>query len=431
MSFRPKPRLLSFAVLLLLFSSPNSGLAYSVQTHEQLIDLEWKPAIEPLLLARYPHLTPQQLLEAHAFAYGGCAIQDLGYYPFGNQFFSNLTHYVRTGDFVRSLLRNAHNPDELAFAIGALSHYVGDTSGHSLAINPSVAKEFPGLARRYGPSVTYEESPHSHVRVEFAFDIDQLSKRRFAPSRYLKHVGLQVANDLLARAFFETYGLRLGDILGNHHERPAFGSYRFSVRSFLPRIAYAETVLHRHRMPQDTGDPDFQQFERALAQSDVENGWDQYRRKAGIGTYALAGLILILPPIGPLADLKIRGPEATTEESYVKSVNVATASVHRILEDITGSDADTILADLPNRDLDTGKPTIPGTYRLTDETYARLLGLITQPSAAPIPVGLLQDVQAFYADPNARNAVKRNRAQWAQVQYELSLLPQRPTVPEP
>jgi hypothetical protein len=425
-----KPLLLSLAVYL-LFLSPHPGFAYSVQTHEQLIDLEWKPAIEPLLLARYPNLTPQQLLEAHAFAYGGCAIQDLGYYPFGNQFFSNLTHYVRTGDFVRSLLRNVRTADELAFAIGALSHYVGDTTGHSLAVNPSVAKEFPGLARRYGSSVTYEESPHSHVRVEFAFDIDQLSKRRFAPSRYLKHVGLQVATDLLGRAFFETYGLQLSDVLGSHHERPAFGSYRFSVRSFLPRIAYAETVLHRHRMPPDTGDPGFLQFERALAQSDLENGWDQYRSKAGIGTYTLAGLIFILPPIGPLADLKIRGPEAATEEFYVKSVNLATASIHRILADVAAADAQAILADLPNRDLDTGKPTISGTYRLTDETYAQLLALITQPSAAPIPIGLLHDVQAFYADPYGRNAVKRNRAKWARVQSGLAILPQRPTVPQP
>ncbi len=429
MRLHPKLRLLPLAALLLL--SPLPACAYSVQTHEQLIDLEWKPAIVPLLLARYPNLTPAQLEEAHAFAYGGCAIQDLGYYPFGRQFFSNLMHYVRTGDFIRSLLRNAKTPDELAFAIGALSHYVGDTTGHSLAVNPSVAKEFPGLMHRYGSSVTYEESPHAHVRVEFAFDIDQISKRRFAPSHYLKHVGLQVATDLLARAFFETYGLRLSDVLGSHHERPAFDSYRFSVRSFLPRIAYAETVLHRHRMPPDGNTPEFLEFQRALAQSDNENNWEPYRRKAGLGTYTLAGLIFILPPVGPLADLKIKGPDAVTEQAYVKSINVATASIRRILDDIASADAAKVIADLPNRDLDTGRPTTPGTYRLTDQTYAQLLALITQPAAAPIPIGLLHDVQAFYADLNAPNAVKRNPQKWAQVQEELTILPQRPTVPEP
>jgi hypothetical protein len=428
---RLHPKLRPLPLLALLLLSPIPGRAYSVQTHEQLIDLEWKPAIVPLLLARYPNLTPAQLEEAHAYAYGGCAIQDLGYYPFGKQFFSNLTHYVRTGDFIRSLLRNAKNPDELAFAIGALSHYVGDNTGHSLAVNPSVAREFPGLAHRYGDSVTYEESPHSHVRVEFAFDIDQISKRRFAPSHYLKHVGLQVATDLLARAFFQTYGLRLSDILGSHHERPAFDSYRFSVRSFLPRIAYAETVLHRRRMPPDDTGPEFLQFERALAQSDTENNWEPYRRKAGLGTYTLAGLIFILPPVGPLADLKIKGPDAVTEQDYVKSVVVSTASIRRILDDIASADVAKVVADLPNRDLDTGKPTRPGTYRLTDQTYAQLLGLITQPSAAPVPIGLLHDVQAFYADPNAPNAVKRNRKKWAQVQSELCVLPSRPTVPEP
>jgi len=428
---RLHPQLRLLPLVFLLFLAPLHARAYSVQTHEQLIDLEWKPAIVPLLLARYPNLTPAQLEEAHAFAYGGCAIQDLGYYPFGKPFFSNLTHYVRTGDFIRSLLRNARTPDELAFAIGALSHYVGDTTGHSLAVNPSVAKEFPGLAHRYGDSVTYEESPHSHVRVEFAFDIDQIARRRFAPSRYLKHVGLEVATDLLARAFFETYGLRLSDILGSHHERPAFGSYRFSVRSFLPRIAYAETVLHRHRMPPDGNTPEFLQFQRALAESDTENNWEPYRRKAGLGTYTFAGLIFLLPPVGPLADLKIKGPDAATEQAYVRSVVVATASIRRILDDIAAADAAQVVADLPNRDLDTGNPTRPGTYRLTDQTYAQLLALITQPSAAPVPIGLLHDVQAFYADPAAPNAVRRDPRKWAHVQAELALLPQRPTVPEP
>lgn len=171
---------------------PPANQAYSVQTHEQLIDLAWTPAIVPLLLARFPGLTSAQLQEAHAYAYGGSAIQDLGYYPFGNEFFSDLTHYVRSGDFVRSLLRNAKTADELAFAVGALSHYVGDSTGHSVAVNPSVAIDFPKLRAQYGPVVTYDESPHSHVRTEFAFDINEISKRRFAPSAYLEHVGLSL-----------------------------------------------------------------------------------------------------------------------------------------------------------------------------------------------------------------------------------------------
>jgi Zinc dependent phospholipase C len=160
-----------------LFSSNAS--AYSVLTHEELIDLAWNDSIRPLLLARFPGSTEDQLREAHAYAYGGSAVQDMGYYPFGKQFFSNLTHYVRSGDFVAWLLSNARSLDEYAFAIGALSHYVGDSIGHSEAINRATAIEFPKLANRFGPSVTYDESPHAHIRTEFPFDIAELSDGDF------------------------------------------------------------------------------------------------------------------------------------------------------------------------------------------------------------------------------------------------------------
>ena len=118
----------------------SQGVAYSVLTHEELVDLAWNDSIRPLLLDRFPGASDAQLREAHAFAYGGSAIQDMGYYPFGKQFFSDLTHYVRTGDFVARMLRDAKTINEYAFAIGALSHYLGDTLGHSEAINPATAK---------------------------------------------------------------------------------------------------------------------------------------------------------------------------------------------------------------------------------------------------------------------------------------------------
>ena len=179
-------------VLLLPICVPRHAAAYSLLTHEQIIDLTWQDSIVPLLLSHYPNLTPAELNRARAYAYGGCVIQDIGYYPFGDQFFSDLTHYVRTGDFVLALFRNAHNANELAFAAGALSHYVGDSYGHSEATNRAVALQFPKLAKRYGPSVNYAEGKHQHVQVEFAFDIDQIAKHHLAPLGYLRHIGIKV-----------------------------------------------------------------------------------------------------------------------------------------------------------------------------------------------------------------------------------------------
>ena len=413
---------LLLVLVFLVFSQ--SGLPYSVQTHEQLIDLAWKQSIRPLLLKRYPTLTEAQIKEAHAYAYGGCAIQDLGYYPFGNPLLSNLTHYVRPGDFVLSLIRNAHTADELAFAIGALSHYIGDTIGHSEAINLAVPVEFPKLEKKYGPIVTYDQGEHAHVRTEFAFDVNEITKHHFAPSAYLKHVGLAVPIPLLRRAFFQTYGIDLYQVIG--HRKPVLSGYRFAVRIFLPRIAYAEVILHKNGFPPETPSEALDKLNKDLAQSDFENGWDQYRKTPGIGTHLLAGILFILPPIGPLSDAAIRGPNAATQELYVQSLNHSTDSLRHTLAHFGA-----ITSLVPNCDLDTGAKVKPGAYRLTDETYAKLLDVLTRTPARPVPAGLKRNIAEYYADPAAPIVTKKNPRKWAQVQAELKLLQTMPTTQEP
>ncbi len=235
---------LSRRVLLILLClsacvlSPRSALAYSVQTHEQLIDLTWDQSIVPLLLSRYPTLTPAQIELARAYAYGGCMIQDVGYYPFGDPFISNLTHYVRTGDFVVNLFRDANNANELAFAVGALSHYIGDAVGHATATNVAVPVEFPKLERKYGSVVNYAQAEHQHVQTEFAFDIYEIAHDRLAPVHYLRHVGLKVPARQLSLAFYQTYGLS-----ANSPEAKASGS-----TSAGTALRYAGS-FHALRMP--------------------------------------------------------------------------------------------------------------------------------------------------------------------------------------
>jgi Zinc dependent phospholipase C len=428
-SKRPRGRSLRQALIaLILFFSARLGVTYSVQTHEQLIDLTWQHSIRPLLLSRYPNLTPAQLRDAHAYAYGGCAIQDLGYYPFGNQLFSDLTHYVRSGDFVVALLRNARTANELAFAIGALSHYIADSIGHSEAVNTAVPLEFPALARRYGPVVTYADGRHAHIRTEFAFDINEIVKHRFAPSRYLEQVGLRVPQPLLERAFFETYGLDMRRAL--RFRKPVIKGYRFGVRSFIPRVAYAEALLHQNGFPPDTPGEPFERLKADFARADFENHWSSYRRSPGIGAHLLAGLIFILPKIGVISNLAIRGPSVQTEEKYVDSLNHSAEALRGALAHFSG-----VTTALPNRDLDTGAPVKPGGYPLTDQTYARLLALLTDQQAnSPtqvLPLGLKEDVLAYYADPNSPISTKRNPKQWAKVRTQLALLAAREASPNP
>ena len=391
------------------------AIPYSVQTHQELIDLAWKQSIRPILLKQYPTLTEAQLQEAHAYAYGGSAIQDFGYYPFGNAFFSNLTHYVRSGDFVISLLRDAKTADELAFAIGSLSHYIGDTIGHSSAVNLSVPVEFPKLKQRYGDSINYAENPHAHVQTEFAFDINQLSKGRFAPSEYTKFVGLEVPRDLLRKAFFETYGLNLPDIIGT--KETSIRVYRYAVRRFLPNIARAETILHKKNFPEDIPSPDLATLREDLIQASADNNWEAYRKKPGFTSHLYADFIYILPKVGTLKMLAVKGPNQHTEDLYIKSVNHSIKAMRLVLTNF-----DRIEHYIANRDLDTGLVVKPGGYPLTDKTYAALLERITQHPEKVIPNQLKHDLIAYYADPQAPIITKKDPEKWAQVQANLKTL---------
>jgi Zinc dependent phospholipase C len=424
-SIPPSRRITSIKTIaflaLLLTAVP--AVPYSVQTHEELIDIAWKQSIRPILLKQYPTLTEAQLQEAHAYAYGGCAIQDFGYYPFGNGFFSDLTHYVRSGDFVINLLRNAHTADELAFAIGSLSHYIGDTVGHSTAVNLSVPVEFPKLEKQYGPSVNYAENPHAHVQTEFAFDINQLSKRRFAPSAYLKYVGLEVPRPLLRKAFFETYGLNLPDIIGT--KETSIRIYRSGVRSFIPNIARAETILHKKNFPADEPTTDFDDLAKELHQASDDNNWEAYRKNPGFTSHLYAGFIFILPKVGTLKMLAIKGPTEQTEALYIKSVNRSIKSMRFVLANF-----DRIERYLPNRDLDTGLVVKPGGYPLTDITYAKLLDMITKHPDNVVPTQLKHDLLEYYADPQAPIITKKDPAKWAQVQENLKTLETMKTIGE-
>jgi hypothetical protein len=408
-------------VTLLLTTTP--AIPYSVQTHEQLIDLAWKQSIRPILLKQYPTLTEAQLQEAHAYAYGGCAIQDFGYYPFGNAFFSDLTHYVRSGDFVLSLLHNAKTADELAFAIGSLSHYIGDNIGHSAAVNLSVPIEFPKLKQRYGANINYAENPHAHVQTEFAFDINQLSKRRFAPYDYLKFVGLEVPRPLLRKAFFETYGLNLPDIIGT--KETSIRVYRYAVRSFLPNIAVAEALLHKKNFPADVTSPDLDDLRKDLVQASVDNNWETYRKNPGFGLHVYAGFIYILPKFGTLKMLSIKGPTQQTEVLYIKSLNRSIKAMRLALTNF-----DRIDHYISNRDLDTGQIVKPGGYPLTDKTYAELLAMITKSPEKVVPNQLKHDLIAYYADPESPIITKKDAEKWAKVQANLKTLETMKTIGE-
>ena len=393
-------------------------LAYSFLTHQQIIDLTWNDGIRPTLLARFPQATDRDIRNARAFAYGGATIQDMGYYPFGHEFFSDLTHYVRTGDFISSLLHNASNVNEYAFALGALSHYVGDNIGHHDAVNVATGAQFPKLDKQFGPVVTYDEAPHAHVRTEFAFDIDQLSHHRIAPTSYSHAIGLRVPAHLLQRSFLQTYGLTLRQVLGP--EFPALRSYRSSIRSLLPHVANAEVLIHAKNFPPDIPDENFVKYASRVDETARSEGWKRLRDKPDFKTHLLDWLIRIVPKIGALSDLAIRGPNQAAEQDYVKSVDLSLTRYADLLTQLQ-IQHDGYLP-LENRDLDTGLRVRPGEYRLTDLTYARLLRHLVSNPKRQLTEGLRRNIADYYADPNAPNTIKKDDGKWKQVQEDLRRL---------
>jgi len=411
-------RILLVSVLTAALAVPRTSGAYSVFTHEELIDLTWTTAIRPLLLQRFPNTTPEELRIAHAYAYGGCAAQDMGYYPFGNKFFSDLTHYVRTADFINNLLLQSHNVYEYAYAIGALSHFVGDTIGHSEAVNPSVGIDFPKLGKKYGPIVVYEENPHAHVRTEFGFDVGQLYKRTFAPTAYLHYIGFRTPRKLLERAFVATYGIPLHDLLGKI--LPALNIYRSSVRTLIPAIAGAEQILHGKQFKPDTPGPSYDEFVNQLKTAGFERHWAYTYKNPGVGPHLLAFVIFIIPKIGPASYLAIKVPDERTEGMYIASVNRSADLFRQLLAELSKNPRGAI--PLPDRDLDTGAKARPGGYILADKTYATLVHRLTRHSDETIPVNLQSDILDFYSDPNAPIHTKKNRKQWKRLQSELEIL---------
>ena len=379
------------ALLLAAILLASDSTAYSVLTHEELIDLAWNDSIRPLLLAKFPQSTDAELVVAHSFAYGGSAVQDMGYYPFGKVFFSELTHYVRSGDFVVRLLSDARTLNEYAFAIGALSHYLGDSIGHSEAVNRATALAFPKLKDKYGESVAYGESPHSHIRTEFAFDVKELSDRAFAPSAYLERVGFRVPRKFLREVFIATYGIDIAEVLGR--ARPDLKSYRTSVRSFIPAFAEAEVVLHKKQFlpPPDT--KAYRIFAERVAHTNYERRWRHTYKGPGIKAHLLAILVFIVPKIGAASDLAIKIPTHETEEWYLSSVNHTVDQFRQILHNLL---AEKNPARLANLDLDTGERVRLGDYALADKTYAELLARLTSKPRLGVPADLKRNLLDYY-----------------------------------
>ncbi len=401
------------ALTILVFAIAQATPAFSVLTHEAIIDSAWDDSIKPLLLKRFPHTTAAQLREAHAYAYGGAIIQDMGYYPLGSKYFTDLVHYVRSGDFVEALLGEAQDVNDYAFALGALAHYVADNNGHAMAVNRAVPVLYPKLRAKYGERVTYVEDPEAHLKTEFGFDVVQVARGRYRSEDYHDFIGFKVSKPVLQRAFKATYGFDLKDIFANLEL--ALGTYRRTASVIIPETTKVAWEMKKNELGKEGVTRE--KFMYTLSRSDYDKEWGTQYEKPGLSDKALALFLRVVPKIGPFAPLGFKTPTPEAERMFIESFNATLNAYRGVLHQ-----ARTGRVNLQNRDFDTGEPTRAGEYKLADETYAKLLEQSARKEFANMTPELRQNILSFYGDLNAPIATKKNNEDWQKTLRALDRL---------
>jgi hypothetical protein len=406
-------QLLAVVAAVLVF--PAGASAYSVLSHEAVIDAAWDSGIRPLLLARFPNSTPDQLAEARSYAYGGSIIQDLGYYPFGSFFFTDLLHYVRSGDFIEAMLRDAQTEDEYAFALGAMAHYFSDMLGHTIAVNHSVPMRYPKLRHKYGNVVTFEEGKKQHILVEFAFDVGEVAGKAYAPQAYHDFIGFQIPKPLLERAFRETYGLEMNDVFIN--EDLAIGTYRHAVSKTIPHMTRVAWAQKHDQIKKLIPNVQRRTFIYAMARRKYDAEFGRVYRQPSFGERFLAFLLNLFPKVAFFRFLSFKTPTPQMEALFQQSFKASTeAYVTALMQARMGT------LRLNEENLDTGSPTTPGEYALADQTYAQLLDKLAARHFSGVPAGVKADLLKFYSRRPSNVASKKEEKRQKKTEIELAEL---------
>jgi hypothetical protein len=379
-----------FILFAFLLFKPLPTNAYSVLTHEALIDASWDKSIKPLLKEKYPLAADSDLKKARAYAYGGCLIADMGYFPFGSVYFTNLAHYVRSGDFVEAMLSESQNLNEYAFALGALCHYMGDKYGHSIATNYVVPMVYPKIEKKFGHVVTYGDDHISHSRVEISFDVLETARGNYASQNYHDFIGFEVAKPVLERAFLKTYGQDINSVFGDFDL--AISTFRWSVKSLLPVVTRSAWVLKKGDIKKLNPSINSRTFHYRMKKKDYYKEFGSSRRKPSFKEELISFIITIMPKIGPFKALRFKDVGPAGEKLFIRSFDTVVVHYHDALAHLqTGK------ITLKDVDYDTGNPTIAGEYRLADKTYGDLLQNLDTAKFKELTVPLKKNILTFYS----------------------------------
>jgi len=409
------PKKCLFILVFFVLLTPLRLRAYSVLTHEALIDASWEKSIKPLLKLKYPSATDDDIKRAHAYVYGGCLIADMGYFPFGSAYFTNLAHYVRSGDFVEALLSESQNLNEYAFALGALCHYMGDKYGHSIATNFVVPIVYPKLKKEFGPVVTYDDNPIAHSRVEISFDVLQTARGNYATQAYHDFIGFEVARPVLERAFLKTYGQDINTVFGDL--TLAISTFRWSVKSLMPTVTRSAWVLKKDDIKKLNPSANSHTFHYKMKRKDYKKEFGSLRQKPTFKERLISFFVSIIPKIGPFKALKFKdvGPEG--EKLFIRSFDTTIVHYHDALSRLQQGNIS-----LPDVDYDTGNPTVMGEYGLADKTYGDMVDMITENKFIELTAPLKQNILAYYNKADISAAAQKYFTNWKKTHLELQAL---------
>ncbi|WP_448701481.1 zinc dependent phospholipase C family protein [Mucilaginibacter sp. AW1-3] len=410
-----------FLLLTIGMFIPLSSKGYAVLAHEALIDASWEKHLLPLLKKNYPNSTDDELKVAHSYAYGGALIADMGYYPFGSTYYTDLAHYVRSGDFVMALINQSETLNEYAFALGALSHYMADKYGHSLATNVVVPMVYPKIKQKFGDVVTYEEDRTSHSRLEFAFDVLQTARGNYASSAYHNFIGFNVARPVLERAFLRTYGEDINSVFGDL--ALAISTFRWTVKNIFPGLAKTAWQLKKDEIKKINPTATARSFKYRMSRKNYYEEFGKDYEKPNFGSRVMAFVIKILPKVGPLKSLKFIPPGAEGEKRFAQSFD--SILVHY---NIALAKLDNNQLTLPDIDFDTGKPTKLGEYGLTDDTYNDLVLKLKDKKFDNLSKPLKQNILLFYNTPDTVAYAKKKPDEWKKTYAALQELKVAPTI---
>ncbi|TFF36333.1 zinc dependent phospholipase C family protein [Mucilaginibacter psychrotolerans] len=419
------PALKTLAIAALLFFASLQARAYSILAHEAIIDASWKSDLLPLIRQKYPNLTDSEVKMVHSYAYGGAMVADMGYMPFGNGFFTDLLHYVRSGDFVETLIRDAQNANEYAFALGALSHYMADQYGHSLATNRNIPLIYPKLQQKFGDFVTYNDDHKSHSRMEFSYDVLQTGRGSYTTEGYHDFIGFNISVPVLEKAFYETYGQKLDGIFSNING--SINTLRWGIRNLFPVLTKSAFKANKDTILKMTPSMTAKKFQYKMSKKSFQLEYGKEQVKPKFFARLTVFIIRILPKIGPLKTLKYVSPGKEGERLFAHSFDTILVRYAIALKQ-----AGKNRLDLPDIDFDTGRRAVLGEYPLADKTYDQLLIKIKEQEYKNITPQLQRNIMAYYQNADTSQIATKQRKEWKKAVVALQQIKKlKPTAQEP